>query len=100
LVDPKPVGNEPGLPLYLGGHYLTGNSACCSFAFGSPEFHSAKKDQNCLLIEDGSIKARKKICPGTELLTGYNFDEHDKKQKMKSDEEKKGSSRKRKKEAR
>jgi hypothetical protein len=95
LVDPKPVAKEPGSPLYLGGHYL--NSACRSFAFGSPEFHSAKKDQNCLLVEDGSIKATKKIRPGTELLTGYSADEHDIEQKTKFDEEKKGSSRKRKK---
>jgi hypothetical protein len=75
------------------------NSACRSFAFGSPKFHSAKKDQNCLLVEDGSIKATKKIGPGTELLTGYSPDEHDIKQTTKFDEEKKGSSRKRKKAA-
>jgi hypothetical protein len=97
LVDPKPVAKEPGSPLYLGGQYL--NSACRSFAFGSPEFHSAKKDQNCLLVEDGSIKATKKIGPGTELLTGYGADEHDIEQKTKVDEEKKGSSKKRKKAA-
>ena len=95
LVDPKPVAKEPGSPLFLGGHYL--NSACRSFAFGSREFNSAKKDQNCLLVEDGSITATKKIHPGTELLTGYSADELDTEQKTKADEEKKGSSRKRKK---
>jgi hypothetical protein len=73
-VDPKPVGRLPGHVLYLGMHYM--NSACRSFVADSPEFESAKRNQNCLIYNDGIVRATKKIHPGTELLTGYNHDEH------------------------
>jgi hypothetical protein len=73
-VDPKPVVRLPGQPLYLGMQYM--NSACQSFVAGSLEFESAKRNQNCLIYDDGIVQATKKIHPGTELLTGYNNDEH------------------------
>lgn len=72
-VDPKPVREEPGEPMYLGMHYL--NNVCLCFERGSPEYESARKYQNCVLVDEGSVKAIKKIYPGTELFTAYSSDE-------------------------
>ena len=73
-VDPKPVGTVPGLLLYLGMQYM--NSVHRSFVADSPEFDLARRNQNCLIYDDGTVWATKKIHPGMELLTGYNHDVH------------------------
>jgi hypothetical protein len=61
-------------PLYLGLHYI--NSACVGFKEGSKEYDRAKKNQNCLLLVDGCMKAVKKIPPNVELLTPWNEQEY------------------------
>ena len=48
-------------------HYIT--SACSSFERGSREYERAKREQNCVIGDDGSVKAVKKIPPHYELLT-------------------------------
>jgi len=52
--------------LFLGMHYL--KSACHGFAVGSKEHDKARKNQNCFLSNDGSVKALKKISPTVEML--------------------------------
>ena len=64
------AGSFPGIPLYLGMHYL--NSACQYFKFGSKEFEDAKKNQNCYINDDGSVQALRKIAKNVELLAGYS----------------------------
>jgi hypothetical protein len=61
-IDPKPVGEKAGEAMYLGMHYI--NNVCLCFKSGSPEYEKAKKYQNCILVDEGSVKAFKKICPG------------------------------------
>jgi hypothetical protein len=73
-IDPKPVGEKPGEAMYLGMHYI--NNVCLCFKSGSPEYETAKKYQNCVLVDEGSVKAFKKICPGGELFTAYSKDEN------------------------
>ena len=82
-IDPKPVGKELGLPLYLGMHYL--NNACLSFMRDTPEYESVKKNQNCMIVDEGSVKATKKIYPSMELLTAYSSHEHTVYKKQESD---------------
>ena len=59
--------------LYMGMHYM--NNPCLTFEKGTPSYFRARKDQNCLLLEDGCVQAIRKIKPGTELLTGYQRDQ-------------------------
>ena len=70
VIVAEEVGKE-GTPeechLYLGMHYIT--SACSSFERGSREYEKAKREQNCVIGDDGSVKAVKKIPPHYELLT-------------------------------
>ena len=73
-INPKPVGQKPGEAMYLGMHYI--NNVCLCFKSGSPEYETAKKYQNCVLVDEGSVKAFKKICPGGELFTAYSKDEN------------------------
>jgi hypothetical protein len=73
-IKPKPVGQKPGEVMYLGMHYI--NNVCLCFKAGSPEYKTAKKYQNCVLVDEGSIKALKKIYPGQELFTAYSKDEN------------------------
>lgn len=73
-IDPKPVGEKAGEAMYLGMHYI--NNVCLCFKSGSPEYETAKKYQNCILVDEGSVKAFKKICPGGELFTAYSKDEN------------------------
>ena len=73
-IDPKPVGEKAGEAMYLGMHYI--NNVCLCFKSGSPEYETAKKYQNCVLVDKGSVKAFKKICPGGELFTAYSKDEN------------------------
>ena len=40
-----------------------------SFKRGSREYERAKREQNCVIGDDGSVKAVKKIPPHYELLT-------------------------------
>jgi hypothetical protein len=53
-------------PLFFGMHYV--NSACHGFVPDSREFEKAARNQNCVLLEDGSMKALKKIYPNVEIL--------------------------------
>jgi hypothetical protein len=53
-------------PLFLGMHYL--KSATYGFEPDSRKFEKASKNQNCHLLDDGSIKAMKKISPNLEML--------------------------------
>jgi hypothetical protein len=73
-IEPKPVRQKPGEAMYLGMHYI--NNVCLCFQAGSPEYETAKKYQNCVLVDEGSVKALKKICPGAELFTAYSKDEN------------------------
>jgi hypothetical protein len=73
-INPNPVGQKPGEAMYLGMHYI--NNVCLCFKSGSPEYETAKKYQNCILVDKGSVKAFKKICPGGELFTVYSKDEN------------------------
>jgi hypothetical protein len=73
-IEPKPVGQKPGEVMYLGMHYINNVSLC--FKAGSPEYETAKKYQNCVLVDEGSVKASKKIYPGGELFTEYSKDEN------------------------
>ena len=59
-INPKPVGQKPGEAMYLG----------LCFKSGSPEYETAKKYQNCVLVDEGSVKAFKKIYPGRKLFYG------------------------------
>ena len=71
-VEPGATGEEP---LYLGMHYL--NSACFSLEVGSREYEKARKEQNCVVLHDGSVKAIKKIPRNYEvLLMGGHSEEH------------------------
>jgi hypothetical protein len=65
-IDPKPVGQKPGEAMYLGMHYI--NNVCLCFKSGSPEYETAKKYQNCFLVDEGSVKAFKKIYPDGVFL--------------------------------
>jgi hypothetical protein len=53
-------------PLFFGMHYV--NNACYGFVPNSREFEKAARNQNCVLLEDGSMKALKKIYPNVEML--------------------------------
>ena len=55
-------------------HFM--NNPCLDFEKGSLGYLNARKEINCLLIEDGCVQAIRKIKPGTELLTGYHTDQH------------------------
>ena len=68
------MGQKPGEAMYLGMHYI--NNVCLCFKSGSPEYETAKKYQNCVLVDEGSVKAFKKIYPGGEPLTVYSKDEN------------------------
>jgi hypothetical protein len=59
--------------LYMGMHYM--NNPCLTFEKGTTSYFNARKDQNCLLLEDGCVQAIRKIKPNTELLTGYHSDQ-------------------------
>jgi hypothetical protein len=69
-IDPKPVGQKPGEAMYLGMHYI--NNVCLCLKSGSPEYETAKKYQNCVLVDEGSVKAFKKIYPGSTLHLPWN----------------------------
>ncbi len=62
-VEPERTGEQP---LFLGMHYL--KSATYGFEPDGREFEKASKNQNCYLLDDGSIKAMKKISPNLEML--------------------------------
>ena len=83
-------GKTETVPLFMGMHFL--NNACLSFTKGSKAYQDATKDQNCEILQDGTVSATKKISPGSELLTAYSTDKG-KKQKLlraeESDEDKK-----------
>lgn len=64
------VDKCPGIPLYLGLHYI--NSACQFFKFGTKEFEAARKHQNCMINDDGSLQTLKNITKDVELLAGFN----------------------------
>jgi hypothetical protein len=53
-------------PLFFGMHYV--NSASHGFVPDSREFQKAARNHNCVLLEDGSMKALKKIYPNVEIL--------------------------------
>jgi len=69
IIQPLRVDNFPGIPLYLGMHYI--NSACQFFKFGTKEFEAAIKNQNCMINDDGSVQTLKNITKDMELLAGY-----------------------------
>ena len=49
----------------------------CSLEVGSREYEKARKDQNCVVLDDGSVKAIKKIPRNYEvLLMGGHSEEH------------------------
>ena len=53
------------------------NSACFSLEVGSWEYEKARKDQNCVVLDDGSVKAIKMIPRNHEvLLMGGHSEEH------------------------
>ena len=90
IVDPKAIGNSPedeAVPLYMGMHFI--NNACEDFRPGTTDYDKASKKNNCMLIEDGSVKACKKIYPRQELLCGYLRDEHNLTQEKKKEAKKK-----------
>jgi hypothetical protein len=62
-VKSEEMGEEA---LFFGMHYV--NSACYGFALESKEYDKARKNQNCFLSIDGSVKALKKISPNVEML--------------------------------
>ena len=72
-VEPGETGEEP---LYLGMHFL--NRASFSLEVGSREYEKARKDQNCVVLDDGSVKAIKKIPRNYEVLLmgGHSEEEH------------------------
>lgn len=71
-VEPGAMGEAP---LYLGMHYL--NSACFSLEVGSREYEKARKEQNCVVLDDGRVKATKKIPRNYEvLIMGGHSKEH------------------------
>jgi len=61
---------ERGRYLYMGMHYM--NSACQYVKFGSKEHERAKKSENCIIDENGTVQAIKKIIKNVELLAGYD----------------------------
>ena len=65
VVAAKPVDKQ-GAALYLGMHYI--KSACHSFKHGSSKYNAAKKMENCIMLDDGSIQVKKKISKNMELL--------------------------------
>ena len=70
LVDKKVID---GALLYMGMHYI--NNPCLDYTNGTSGYFKNRKEHNCLLMEDGCVKAIKKIKPGTELLTAYTTDQ-------------------------
>lgn len=73
VLDARPISPNGGQKLFMGMHYL--NSATKSFVPKTTEHESAKKYQNCRLLQDGSVVAQKKIPRNSELLTAYSADE-------------------------
>ena len=73
----RPVPLEyPGGPLrslHMGMHYM--NNACETYADEKSRGGAARYN-NALLVEDGTVKATKKILPDTEIFTGYREKEH------------------------
>ena len=76
VVDPKSIGPDETdeTCLFMGMHYM--NNPCLDYQRGTPGYFKARKEINCLLLEDGCVQAIRKITPGTELLTGYHTDQH------------------------
>lgn len=62
-VESERTGEQP---LFLGMHYV--KSATYGFEPNSREFDKVSKNQNCCLLDDGSMKALKKISPNVEIL--------------------------------
>jgi hypothetical protein len=78
VVDPPSVsdvmsGLRESVPLHMGFQFV--NDACRAFSPQTTEHEKAKKKQNVVFLEDGSVQATKKIAVGKELLTGYTKDE-------------------------
>ncbi len=62
-----------GASLYMGMHYI--NSACLMYEKDTPPFEKARKQQNCIISENGFVQTVKKIGKNIELFNGYSDEE-------------------------
>lgn len=77
FVDPSPISHSDdgeATALYMGMHYI--NNACQDYRSDTSEYRKAVKANNAILVEDGSVKAAKKIVARQEILCGYLREEH------------------------
>lgn len=85
VTNPLPVVKEPGRPLYLGMQYIKDVGRLAAKDRG--EVLKGKDKHNCVLVDDGSVIASKKINPNAELWLLNNLDEEQDETKEKVDRE-------------